>query len=124
MDTYRLGTVESRFANLIWQHEPLSSRDLVELAEKELGWKKSTTYTVLKKLSDRGIFKNEDGIVSSVLGKEEFYSLQSESVVNQSFNGSLPAFLNAYISCKSFTKEDLFEIKKLIVEIEKTIIFK
>ena len=124
MDTYRLGTVESRFANLIWQHEPLSSRDLVELAEKELGWKKSTTYTVLKKLSDRGIFKNEDGIVSSVLGKEEFYSLQSESVVNQFFNGSLPAFLNAYISCKSFTKEDLFEIKKLIVEIEKTIIFK
>ena len=121
MDIYLLGAVESRFADLIWQHEPLSSRDLVDLAEKELRWKKSTTYTVLKKLSDRGIFKNEDGTVSSVLGKEEFYSLQSESIVNHSFNGSLPAFINSYISCKSLTKEDLLEIKRLIMEIEETI---
>lgn len=114
MDTYRLGAVESRFADLIWQHEPLSSRDLVELAEKELGWKKSTTYTVLKKLSERGIFKNEDGRVSSVLGKEEFYSLQSESVVNHSFNGSLPAFVAAFTSRNTLTSEEISEIHKLI----------
>ena len=114
MDTYRLGVVESKFADIIWENEPLSSRELVELAEKELGWKKSTTYTVLKKLSERGIFQNINGMVSSVIAKEEFYSLQSESVVNSSFNGSLPAFVAAFTSRNSLTQDEISQIHKLI----------
>ena len=89
----KLGVVESRFADIIWQNEPLTSAELVKLAEKELTWKKSTTYTILRRLCERGIFQNENGTVNSLISKEDFFAVQSEKFVNETFEGSLPAFL-------------------------------
>ena len=114
MDEFRLGPVESKFADIIWENEPLSSRELVALCEQRLEWKKSTTYTVLKKLCDRGIFRNDGGTVSSVMSREEFYSAQSEKVVNESFGGSLPAFIAAFTSRKPLTAEEIGEIRRMI----------
>ena len=114
MDELRLGLVESQFAEIIWQNEPLPSRELVRLCEDELNWKKSTTYTVLKKLCDRGIFKNLGGTVSSVLSRSDFYSLQSEKYVADSFGGSLPAFIAAFTARKTLTSEEIAEIQRMI----------
>lgn len=114
MDEYRLGAVESRFAEIIWSHEPLSSGELVKLCLQELGWKKSTTYTVLRKLCDRGIFQNNDGEVTSLLSRDELHSLQSRQFVEEAFNHSLPAFLNAFIGGKGISAEEAEELKAII----------
>lgn len=114
MEDYKLGLVEAKFADIIWQNEPLSSGTLVKLCEKELEWKKSTTYTVLKKLCEKGIFKNENSIVSSVISKEEFYSIQSENFVNETFDGSLPAFIAAFANRKKISPEEIKEIRRMI----------
>ena len=95
MDDTRLGAVESQFADIIWENAPLSSRDLVKLCQQQLEWKKSTTYTVLKKLCDRGIFQNEDGIVTPLVTRQEFHARQSQRFVEETFQGSLPAFISA-----------------------------
>ena len=100
MDERKLGVVEARFADLIWENEPLSSGALVRLCEEELGWKKSTTYTVLKKLCQRGIFRNEGGTVTSLISREDFFSAQSRRFVEESFDGSLPAFIAAFAAGK------------------------
>ena len=118
MEDYRLGLVESKFADIIWSHEPLPSRELVTLCQQELNWKKPTTYTVLRKLCERGIFRNEEGLVSSVIRREEFYALQSEKYVADSFQGSLPAFLAAFTQRKSLTQEEIDEIRRLIAAME------
>ncbi|MCM1047229.1 MAG: BlaI/MecI/CopY family transcriptional regulator [Clostridiales bacterium] len=109
-----LGMVEARFADIIWENEPLSSGELVKLCEKELEWKKSTTYTVLKRLCERGIFRNENGQVSSVISKTEYNAAQSEKFVEETFGGSLPAFFAAFSTRKSLKKEELEEIKRMI----------
>ena len=110
----KLGIVEAQFAELIWAREPISSGELVKLCEKELNWKKSTTYTVLKKLCERGIFQNNDGIVTSQLTRDEFNAVQSEQFVEDTFEGSLPAFLAAFTSRKQLSKEEVEEIRRLI----------
>ncbi len=114
MEEYRLGAVESRFADIIWSHEPLSSGELVKLCLEELGWKKSTTYTVLRKLCDRGIFQNDGGKVTSLLSRDELHSLQSRQFVEEAFNHSLPAFLNAFIGGKGISAEEAEELKAII----------
>lgn len=114
MEVYKLGVVESKFADLIWDHEPLPSGDLVKLCEKELNWKKSTTYTVLKKLCEKQIFQNANGKVTSLISKQEYYSLQSEKFVEDTFEGSLPAFLNAFTARKSLSAEEIREIRHMI----------
>lgn len=106
--------MEAKFAEIIWQNEPLSSRELVALCEEKLSWKKSTTYTVLKKLCDRGIFQNLDGKVTSLISQGEFASLQSEKFVDETFDGSLPAFIAAFTARKSLSKEEIEEIRKMI----------
>ena len=110
----KLGVVETQFAELIWAREPIASGELVKLCEKELNWKKSTTYTVLKKLCERGIFQNNDGIVTSLLTKDEFNAVQSEKFVEDTFEGSLPAFLAAFTSRKTLSKDEVEEIRRLI----------
>ena len=110
----RLAEVESRFADLIWSNEPLSSRTLAELAEKELSWKKSTTYTVLKRLCQKGIFQNQDGTVTSLISKASFFALQSERFVEQTFSGSLPAFLAAFGSRKKLSDREVEELQRII----------
>lgn len=114
MEDLRLGAIEARFADIIWENEPLSSGKLVKLCEEELGWKKSTMYTVLKRLCERGIFRNENGIVSSIMTKKEYSAAQSEKFVEETFDGSLPAFLAAFSTRKALTKEEIEEIKKMI----------
>jgi len=114
MEELKLGVVESRFADIIWSHEPLHSRDLVKLCEQELNWKKPTTYTVLRKLCERGIFRNENSIVTSVISREEFYSLQSRRFVDETFDGSLPAFLAAFTARKDLSREEIAEIRRII----------
>lgn len=109
MEERKLGMVESRFADLIWENEPLTSGELVKLCERELHWKKSTTYTVLKKLCQRGIFQNEGGRVTSLLSKQEFYAAQSQQFVEETFQGSLPAFWLRLPPEKSFPGQKLMK---------------
>ena len=114
MADLKMGVVETRFAELIWNNEPISSGDLVRLCAKELDWKKSTTYTVLKKLCERGIFANEDGTVRSLYNKRDFYAAQSRQYVEDTFEGSLPAFMAAFSSGRRLTEEELKEIRDLL----------
>lgn len=118
MDDMKLGVIESRFADIIWAHEPLHSRDLVKLCETELSWKKPTTYTVLRKLCERGIFQNENSIVTSKISRGDFYSLQSQRFVEETFDGSLPAFLAAFTARKELSREEIAEIRRMIVSYE------
>lgn len=111
---YRLGYVEAQFADIVWENEPLSSRELVDICLEKLEWKKSTTYTVLKKFCERAIFQNQNGTVSSILSKEDFYALQSEQVVEESFEGSLPAFVAAFTKNKKLSEKEIREIQKLL----------
>ena len=117
MDDLKLGAVEARFADIIWQHEPLSSRELVELCGRELDWKKSTTYTVLKRLCEKGIFQNENGTVTSRMTKAEYASAQSEKFVADTFGGSLPAFLAAFTQRKPLSQGEIEEIQRMIQSI-------
>lgn len=114
MSDLKLGAVESRFAEIIWQNEPIASGKLVKLCEKELNWKKPTTYTVLRKLCKKGIFQNENGTVSSKINKDEFNAMQSEQFIDEAFEGSLPSFLAAFSKRKSLSKKDIEEIEKMI----------
>ncbi len=112
----KLGTIETRFAELIWENEPIASGELVKLCEKELQWKKPTTYTVLRKLCEKGLFRNEGGTVRSCISKQEFYARQSESFVEETFKGSLPAFLAAFTSRKALSETDVAELRRMIDE--------
>ena len=114
MDDLRLGAIESRFADIIWDNAPLGSGELVKLAAQELGWKKSTTYTVLKKLCERGLFRYEGGTVSVQLTREEFHAMQSERFLDETFSGSLPAFIAAFSTRKKLSEEELRELEELI----------
>ena len=114
MAEYKLGEVESVFADIIWKNEPLSSRRLAELAEARLHWKRTTTYTILQRLCDRGLFRNQDGTVTSLLSREEFYARRSEQFVEDTFQGSLPAFLAAFGSRKKLSDAEIDELQKVI----------
>ncbi|MFA5675023.1 MAG: BlaI/MecI/CopY family transcriptional regulator [Christensenellales bacterium] len=116
MKYYKLAETEEKFAELIWQNEPIGSGALVKLSIKEMNWKKSTTYTVLKKLCEKGIFRNENAVVSSQITKYEYYSNQSIRFVEDTFGGSLPKFLTSFISGKKLNNHQAEELKKLIDE--------
>lgn len=118
MPEYRLGEVEMQFATLIWEREPIASGELVKLCEEKLNWKKSTTYTCLKRLCAKGIFRNEDGVVTSIFSREEFVAKQSEQFVEETFDGSLPGFVAAFCSRKKLSREEIEELKKIIGEYE------
>lgn len=109
-----MGTLESRFADLIWNHEPMASKDLIKMAEKELNWKSSTSYTVLKRLCERGIFQLQDKTVTSLISREEFYGMKSEQFLDETFDGSLPAFITAFGTRKKLPDEEVEVLKKLI----------
>lgn len=114
MEDIKLGVVESRFADIVWENEPIQSRELARICEKELNWKRPTTYTVLRKLCERGLFQNLEGIVSSVISKQEFHAMQSEKFVEDTFDGSLPAFLSAFTTRKALTTEEIAQIRQMI----------
>lgn len=114
-----IGEVQERFANLVWDHEPIPSGQLVKLCEQELNWKKPTTYTVLRKLCEKGLFRNEDGLVSAVLTREQFASRRSEQFVDNAFHGSLPAFVAAFTAQKSLSAQEAEEIQQMIDKFRK-----
>lgn len=118
MEGIKLGLVESRFADLVWQNEPITTKELVRLCEKELNWKRTTTYTVLKKLCQRGIFLTENSVVVSMISRGEFYAIQSEQFVDETFDGSLPAFIAAFTTRKRPTVRELEEIRRMIEAFE------
>ena len=109
-----MGALESRFADLIWSHEPMASKDLIKMAEKELNWKSSTSYTVSKRLCERGIFQLQDKTVTSLISREEFYGMKSEQFLDETFDGSLPAFIAAFGTRKKLPDEEVEVLKKLI----------
>lgn len=114
MKNIGLGPIESRFADMIWAGEPISTGELVKQAEKELSWKRTTTYTILKRLCDRGLFENRGGTVFSLLSRQEFYAMQSERFVDETFSGSLPAFLAAFGSRKKLSDREIEELEGVI----------
>ena len=116
MTEYRLGEMEEKFADLIWERAPVGSGELVKLAESVLGWKKSTTYTVLRRLCEKGLFVNENGAVSPLMSKSEWRGMQSESFVEETFGGSLPKFLVAFTSRKKLTEDEIEALRKMIAE--------
>ncbi|MGN0572112.1 MAG: BlaI/MecI/CopY family transcriptional regulator [Candidatus Fimenecus sp.] len=116
--TYKLGEVESRFADIVWDNAPLTSRELVARCAEQLNWKKSTTYTVLKKLCVRGFFENEKGTVRVVTTKAEYEAMQSEQFVAEKFHGSLPAFVAAFTTRQALSKDEIEEIRRMIDETE------
>ena len=114
MKDIELGTVQERFADIVWANEPLGSGELVKLCEKELGWKKPTTNTVLRKLCEKGLLKNEDGVVTTLISREDFYSAKSEQIIEDSYEGSLPAFIAAFTSRKKLSNAEVNEIQKMM----------
>ena len=114
MDELKLGLVEAKFADIVWSNEPLSTKELVLICEKELNWIRTTTYTVLKKLCDRGIFNTENSIVTAKISKGGFYAIQSERFVDDNFKGSLPAFIAAFSTRKKLSQKEIDEIRKMI----------
>lgn len=109
-----LGAVQERFADLVWANEPIASGELVRICEKELQWKKPTTYTVLRKLCEKGLLRNADGIVTARISREEFYAKKSEQIVQGSYQGSLPAFVAAFVSRNSLSAGEADEIRRMI----------
>ncbi|MCM1091275.1 MAG: BlaI/MecI/CopY family transcriptional regulator [Butyrivibrio sp.] len=118
MGDFKLAETESRFVELIWQREPIASGELVVLCEHELNWKKSTTYTVLRRLCQKGILQNENAVVTSRIKKEEYMARCSEQMVQETFEGSLPRFVAAFMSRQKLSRKQLEEIQKLIDDYE------
>lgn len=118
MAEYRLAEAEAKFADIIWEKEPIKSKELIKLSEERLHWKSTTSYTVLRRLCDRGIFQNMDSIVTSQVSHREFYSLKSRQFVEDTFGGSLPKFLTAFIRGKKLNQKQIDEIKELINQYE------
>ena len=114
MEKYKLGEMEQKFADLIWENEPISSRRLTELCEKAFSWKRTTTYTMLKHLCEREIFQNDRGTVTSLMSKSEFGAAQGEQFLTETFDGSLPRFLAAFTRKKKLSEKEIKEIQKLI----------
>ena len=116
MQDYKLGEIEKRFADLIWDNEPINSGELVKLAEKELAWKKSTTYTILRRMCERGIFQNKDSVMTSLISRDEFMARKSEQFVDNTFNGSLPKFLTAFSRRKKLSEKEIKEVLNIILD--------
>ena len=114
LDTYKLGEMEEKFAQLIWEHAPIASGELTKLCENEFGWKRTTTYTMLKRLCQRNLFENDHGTVKILMSKEEFEAAKGEVFLEENFDGSLPKFLAAFSRRKKLSKKEIEELRKLI----------
>lgn len=105
---------EYRFCLILWEHEPIKSSELAKLCAEALGWKKSTTYTVIKRLTERGVVQTENAVVTSLVSKEDVQCAESHEIVDKTFGGSLPAFIAAFTSRQSLSKDDVDEIRRMI----------
>ena len=120
METPKIYESEYRFCLILWQHEPIKSKDLVRLCQQQLGWKSTTTYTVIKRLSDRGVLKNENTIVTSLVSKDAVQAAELEDFVEKTFEGTLPAFVAAFTKHKNISKEEIDTIQSLIDQYRNT----
>lgn len=114
----QMGANESKFADIIWEHEPITAAELAKYGDSVMHWKKTTSYTVLKRLCDKGIFHNDKGMVTACVSRQEFYAMQSEKFVNDTFDGSLPAFLAAFTKRKQLSAKEVEELRRLVAEYE------
>lgn len=114
MADYKLGEIETKFAELIWENEPIASGRLVGLCEQHLSWKKSTTYTVLRRLCERGLFQNVNGIVTSLISREDYRAQKSKRFVDEEFQGSLPGFVAAFTSNRKLSESEIEALQKII----------
>ncbi len=114
MVDYKLGAIESRFADIIWSNEPMATKQLVQMCADELNWKRTTTYTILKKLCEKGFFKMENSLITSLISREEYHSIQSEKFLEETFQGSLPALLVSFGSRKKLSQAEIEELHKVI----------
>lgn len=114
MEDYTLGAIESRFADFIWDNAPMTTKALVELCAKELDWKRPTTYSVLKKLSEKGFFKMENKTVTALVTRDEYNARKSERFVEETFHGSLPALVVAFGSRKKLTPQEIEALQQAI----------
>ena len=110
----RLGVVEAHFADIVWEYAPLSTKELIQICEEKLQWKRTTTYTVLKKMCTKGLFEMKDSQVSVLVSRDEYYALQSEVFVKETFSGSLPAFIAAFTKRKKLSVKELEDIRTII----------
>jgi predicted transcriptional regulator len=116
MKGYKLTDTEAKFADIIWANGPIPSGELVKLCQAELNWKKSTTYTMLKRLENKGVFQNKGGVVSALVKKDEFYAKQTRQFIEKTFDGSLPRFLAAFTRSKGLSDKEIAELEELISE--------
>ena len=114
MEIQKIADGEYRFAQIVWEQEPINSTALVKLSQERLGWKKATTYTVLRKLCEKGILQNENATVTSLVKKEEVQRRESEALLEKSFGNSLPAFLAAFLKDRKLTEAEAEELKRMI----------
>ena len=114
METPKIFESEYRFCLILWEHEPINSTRLVELCKEHLGWSKATTYTVIRRLSERGVLKNENTIVSSLISKEEAQKSRLDEMVEETFEGSMPAFIAAFSKSKRLSRDEVEQLKQLI----------
>lgn len=114
MTEIQLGVIEARYADMIWEHEPVTSSELVKMTAIEFNWKRTTAHNVLRRLIDKGLFRNENGVVTAVISRDEFYSMQSKKYVEDTFDGSLPAFIAAFMQNSEITEDEAEEIRKMI----------
>ena len=119
METPKIFESEYRFCLILWEHEPVTAPELVKLCQEQLGWKRTTTYTVIKRLSERGVLKNEEGTVSSLVSKDEAQASEIEELVEKKFEGSLPAFVAAFTKHQNISEEELDEVQRMIDRIRK-----
>lgn len=118
MAEIQLGVIEARFADMIWEREPVTSSELVKLTAVEFNWKRTTAHNVLRRLCDKGLFQNQNGTVTSLISRQEFYSMQSKRYVEDTFAGSLPAFIAAFTKNRALSPEEAEEIRRMIDEAE------
>jgi len=114
MAEIQLGVIEARYADMIWEHEPVTSSELVKMTAIEFNWKRTTAHNVLRRLIDKGLFRNENGVVTALISREEFYSMQSKKYVEDAFAGSLPAFIAAFTQDNKLTVSEAEEIRRMI----------
>ena len=114
MNTPKIFESEYRFCLILWEHEPIKSMDLVKLCDEELGWKKATTYTVIKRLSERGVLKNEDSVVTTLVTKDEVQRAEVDEMIEKTFEGSLPAFISAFAGTGKLKTEDIAKLREMI----------
>lgn len=118
METPKIFDSELRFCEILWSHEPIKSSELVRLCAEELGWKKSTTYTILKRLEGKEVLRNENGQVTALISRDEYQSLQGCQFIDGSFGGSLPSFLTAFTRKRKLSEEEIRQLREMIEQFE------